>query len=234
MNLYIYSDESGVLDVIHNQYFVFAGLILLGTKEKNICSRKYSRAEKTVKKKNEFASDYEAKATNIGNSDKNSLFRSLNQFNKFSVVIRQEEIAKEIFDCKKAKQRYLDYVYKIAVKRALEDLMRRKVFHESDIENIYIYVDEHSTATNGCYELREAMENEFKNGTFNENWNHFFPPIFPNMGVVQLCYCNSEKKLLVRGADIIANNVYHKAIKQEEIKCTKLHNIYCGKSISHY
>jgi len=33
------------------------------------------------------------------------------------------------------------------------------------IENIYIYVDEHVTATDGRYELREAIEQEFKHGT---------------------------------------------------------------------
>ena len=30
MNIYIYSDESGVFDKEHNDYFVFGGLILLG------------------------------------------------------------------------------------------------------------------------------------------------------------------------------------------------------------
>ena len=30
MNIYIYSDESGVFDKEHNDYFVFGGLIFLG------------------------------------------------------------------------------------------------------------------------------------------------------------------------------------------------------------
>lgn len=29
MNIYVYSDESGVFDKEHNEYFVFGGLILL-------------------------------------------------------------------------------------------------------------------------------------------------------------------------------------------------------------
>ena len=49
------------------------------------------------------------------------------------------------------------------------------------IENIYIYVDEHVTATDGRYELREAIEQEFKHGTFNASWNHFYEPITPNV-----------------------------------------------------
>ena len=42
MNIYVYSDESGV--------FVFAGLICIGTNEKEIWSRKYSAVEKTLRK----------------------------------------------------------------------------------------------------------------------------------------------------------------------------------------
>ena len=34
MNLYVYSDESGVFDCEHNDYFVFGGVILIG-KEQN-------------------------------------------------------------------------------------------------------------------------------------------------------------------------------------------------------
>ena len=30
MDIFVYSDESGVFDVSHNEYFVFGGLILLG------------------------------------------------------------------------------------------------------------------------------------------------------------------------------------------------------------
>ncbi len=34
MNIYVYSDESGVFDKEHNDCFVFGGLILLGTEDK--------------------------------------------------------------------------------------------------------------------------------------------------------------------------------------------------------
>ena len=33
MDIYIYSDESGVFDKEHNDFFVFAGVILLGEDE---------------------------------------------------------------------------------------------------------------------------------------------------------------------------------------------------------
>ena len=40
MNIYVYSDESGVFDRKHNDIYVFGGLILLGTEEKNKWSRR--------------------------------------------------------------------------------------------------------------------------------------------------------------------------------------------------
>ena len=40
MNLYIYSDESGVFDKAHNNYFVFGGIICIDNNEKEMLSRK--------------------------------------------------------------------------------------------------------------------------------------------------------------------------------------------------
>ena len=42
MNLFIYSDESGVFDNVHNEYFVFGGLTLLGKESKEDWNRLYS------------------------------------------------------------------------------------------------------------------------------------------------------------------------------------------------
>ena len=50
MNIYVYSDESGVFDKVHNDIFVFEGIIILGTDEKAVWSRKYSNVEKLLRK----------------------------------------------------------------------------------------------------------------------------------------------------------------------------------------
>ena len=54
MNLYIYSDESGVFDKVHYDYFVFAGLIIPGTDQKEAWSRKYSAAERSINLNNKY------------------------------------------------------------------------------------------------------------------------------------------------------------------------------------
>lgn len=217
MNIYIYSDESGVFDKEHNDYFVFGGLIFLGIEDKENWSRKYSSVEKILRANKGVAVDYELKATQVTNKEKGKLFRTLNGCYKFGVVIRQKQVLDRIFLSKKDKQRYLDYAYKIAAKRAFEKLIQDKIINPNEIERLYFYVDEHTTATNGRYELQEALEQEFKLGTFNYKYDTYYPPIFKQMKQVQLEYCNSKSKLLVRAADIVANKIYY-LTKNEMIK----------------
>lgn len=212
MNIYIYSDESGVFDYVHNNTFVFGGIIMLGASEKETWSRKYSKAEKTIRNSNKkYTNGMELKATNISNKEKGKLFRSLNNCYKFGVVINQNYVIRSIFDDKKSKQRYLDYAYKIAVKRALQDLINKSIINPNDVERIYFYVDEHTTATNGCYELQMCLEQELRNGTYNYTYSKFFPPLFTKMKDLKVKYCNSSTKLLVRAADIVANRIYYMA-----------------------
>lgn len=213
MNIYVYSDESGVFDKAHNEYFAFGGLILLGTTEKEIWSRKYSAVEKVLRENKGVALDYELKAAQITNKEKGKLFRSLNGCHKFGVIIREQAVLDRIYQSKKDKQRYLDYAYKIALKRALEGLIAAGEINPAAVERLYVYVDEHTTATNGRYELQEALEQEFKSGTYNYDYRVYYPPIFSGMKYVEVQYCNSRSKLLVRAADIVANKIYYLARK---------------------
>lgn len=220
MNIFVYSDESGVFDKEHNDYFVFGGLILLGTDDKEQWSRKYSSVEKTLRANKGVSTDYELKATHITNKEKVKLFRSLNGCYKFGVVIKEKRVHANIYLSKKDKQRYLDYAYKIAVKRAFEDLIQKGLINPDETEQLYFFVDEHTTATNGQYELQEALEQEFKRGTYNFSYNIYYPPLFKNMKDVQLKYCNSKSNLLVRAADIVSNRIFYlaKNEKREDIK----------------
>lgn len=224
MNIYIYSDESGVFDKAHNDIFVFGGLIIPGTAEKELWSRKYAAAERTVRFSKGVSKSFELKATHIDNKEKNKMFRSLNNCFKFGVVVDQKRVLNQIFLTKKDKQRYLDYAYKIAVKRAFEYLINSGIITPSDVERLYFYVDEHTTATNGCYELQEGLEQEFKFGTYNYKYSVHFPPIFPSIEQVKLEYCNSQSKLLVRAADIVANKIYYYANRQDFVKLNSINN----------
>lgn len=217
MDIFIYSDESGVFDVKHNHYFVFGGVMFLSREAKEDCARKYAKAEKNVKASGKIEPGAEAKAALISNASKGKLFRALNNQIRFGVVIDETKVHQRIWLSKKDKQRFLDYAYKIAVKRCFENLIRQGKIAPAEVQNLYFFVDEHTTATNGRYELGESLEQEFKLGTFNPEWSHFYPPIFPNLRGVHLQFCNSSTTRLVRAADIIANKIY-----------------YCAKTIEGY
>lgn len=217
MNIFVYSDESGVFDKFHNDFFVFGGLMFLSKDDRDVWSRKYIAAEKAVRSSEKMRTDIEVKATTISNKSKSKLYRSLNQAEKFGVVVKQKKLLDSLFDNKKGKQRYLDWAYKMSVKTKFLELIRNGQIVADNITGIYFFVDEHTTATNGIYELRESLEQEFKYGTYNYDWMTFHPPIFPNLQIVKVEYCNSATKTLVRAADIVANHVYHEAIENSGV-----------------
>ncbi|MDO4265690.1 MAG: DUF3800 domain-containing protein [Eubacteriales bacterium] len=215
MDLFVYSDESGVFDKVHNEIYVFGGLIFLGKKQKDDYAHKYSAAEKIIRFNGGYTAEEELKACKITNKEKGKLYRSLNEAIRFGVVINQNRVLDRIFQSKKDKQRYLDYAYKIGLKRALERLLKENKINREEVCNIHVYNDEHSTATNGHYELREALEQEFKNGTYNCRYDTFFPPLFDNLEGIELQFCDSGKNTLIRAADIVANRIYHLALNRK-------------------
>lgn len=208
MNIFIYSDESGVFDKSHNKFFVFGGLLFLSKEERDTWNRKYIHAENTIRKIEHKPPLSEIKAYNIENKSKNKLYRSLNQVEKFGIIIKQQELHDRIFSHKKGKQRYLDWAFKMSIKSKFEELISREFINPDEVENLYFCVDEHTTATNGLYELRESLEQEFKYGTYNFSSMVYHPPIFPKLNSVEVSYCNSAAKTLVRAADIVANHIF--------------------------
>ncbi len=218
MEIYVYSDESGVFDKLHNEVFVFGGLIFLKKRDMENCSRKYIAAENAIRG-DKYGADDELKACRISNKEKGKLYRSLNQTIKFGVVINQNNVLDRIFQSKKDKQRYLGYAYKIGLKKAFQSLIQEGIISPNEVKRIYVYNDEHSTATNGRYEL----EQEFKLGTYNHRYDSFFPPIFSDLGRIDLEFCSSDKVTLIRAADIIANRIYYMSLNR---KIEQLNGIY--------
>lgn len=211
MDLYIYSDESGTFDAKHNNYFVFGGLVCIGEEEKEKYSHMYAHVENVVRENRKYKNQ-EIKGCNTSNKSKGKLFRSLNGAHKFSIIIKQKELSKDIFSDKRHKQRFLDFAYKLVVKCCIKHLIDDGTIKLDGVDEMHFYCDEHTTATDGIYELKETLYNEFKIGTFNYNWNKFYEPILPKLKDINVYFCNSKTTLLVRAADIIANRIYHLAV----------------------
>lgn len=225
MDIFVYSDESGVFDNIHNELYVYGGLILFGKEQMDEYTRRYLAAERSIRG-TKYPTEKELKACTITNTEKGKLFRSINHAISFGVVIDQKAVMARIFQSKKDKQRYLDFAYKVGLKNALAKLLDEGRIQEGSVRNIHVFCDEHSTATNGRYELGEALEQEFKLGTYNFNYDHFFPPLFEGMGKVRLYFRDSKTTPLIRAADIVANRIYFHALNK---RFDKLQKIYLHK-----
>ena len=96
MNIFVYSDESGVLDKAHNDIFVFGGLVFLSKDERDVAARKYSAAEKALRNSKNYKQDVELKAAIISAGEKRKLFRSLNRYYKFGVIVEQTRVLDQI------------------------------------------------------------------------------------------------------------------------------------------
>lgn len=67
MDIYVYSDESGVFDKAQNSVFVYGGLLFFDKKTRDECSRKYPAAEKYARGSENIPPDKEVKVSNISN-----------------------------------------------------------------------------------------------------------------------------------------------------------------------
>ena len=207
MNIFVYGDESGVFDKAHNDVFAFGGLVFLDRESRDVAIRKYIHAERAISAQ---YGDAELKASVLSPKHKSGLFRSMNGLIRYAFLVDQQRVIDEIFGNKKSKQRFLDYVFKVGLKKVLVRLIQAGRIDPGEVGGVYVRFDEHSTATDGRYELKEGMEEEFKRGTFNYRYNVFHKPIFPEMrGTVELEFRNSEKDALIRASDIIANRAWY-------------------------
>ncbi len=208
-NIFIYIDDSGVFDLKNNRYFVYAGYVFFSTEEKRYAQRKYSSIEKQVKEQLQLTPQSELKSCDLKPKIKARLYRVMNEFNRFTDIIACEKVKSNIWSHKKHKQRFLDYTLKRTIKSIIIKGSKLDLF---DIDNpvaVRIFFDEHTTATSGLYEFKEGIQEELINGTFNFNYNIFYPPILCKESIVDFKLCNSAKDTLIRASDVVANRSFY-------------------------
>ena len=108
MNIFVYSDESGVFDCYHSQYFVFGGVVFLDRETMESAARRYLTVEREIRKENLISSEDELKASNLERKNQRRLFRTTNREFRFGVVVEipKFKIRLQIADDKKSRQRY--------------------------------------------------------------------------------------------------------------------------------
>jgi len=220
MEIFVYSDESGVFDYVHNEYFVYGGLIFLSKRDKDSCIRKHKHIEASIRENLQCANDVELKACGLKAEHKRRLFNSLNRVSKFGVMIHQSNLDPRWFDTKRDKQSYLDHAYTTAISLSFQSLIRNGDIPRDEVTAIRFFVDEHSTATKAKNDLRTALEQALKFDTYTLDMRA--PPIFPRLNEVSVKHCNSAASPLVRAADIVANRIWREACEKRAFNAPNL------------
>lgn len=218
MDVYVFSDESGIFDYKSHEYFVYGGIIIIGKQEMDSLSRRYAALEKNLRKKSKYKNLPELKATFLDEKDRKRLLNVFKESYKFCAVIKQRKLdTARIFKDAKSKQRYLDFAYKLALRRALEEMVARGTLLPEDSFRLIISEDNHHIATNALYSKEESIRTELKEGVYRSRFGLFYPPVFKNLESVEISLKDSTANSLIRGADIIANSVYVSLVKGEDI-----------------
>lgn len=211
MKLFVYADESGVFDKAHDDLFVYGGVIVLASRRENSI-RQYLALEQDIRAHSNGELDgVELKASYLSMKDRSRVFRLIPHYGcwQFATIVDQTRALDSIYVDKKTKQRFLDYALKRAIKHGVCSLFASKALAKSDVSAISVVVDEHSTSTNGRYNLEESINNEFRFGTYNMTWDQHFSPVFgPSFPPIPVSYVDSARVPLVRAADVTANWVY--------------------------
>lgn len=222
MNLYVYSDESGWVNNTR-PYFVYGGLILLSAEEKSNAETIYKSCEDILKKTVLIGRKREIKASGISDYCKDLLFNSMRRFFKFGVIIDNRKLNPRILNYKKHRQRFIEYAFRAGVKNAVETLVKKKRIKKTQIENMHFFADNHPSAINTVYEMNEELEKEYKRGCFSAGYTEYKPPFFRNIKSVNMTFCDSQRNLLIRASDIIANTLYNQTLLGED--CSDPHFI---------
>lgn len=212
MKLYIYIDESGTFDKNFEPYFVYGGVIVPGTDTKTLLERQYLSIENNLRMvKYHPLEDAELKAHVLDFRDRKRLFKAIRNSGciQFGAICNQTQLHDNVFLTKGKKQRYLDWFLKIALKRALESSFASGALTKSEVTKISIYVDEHTSSTEGKYNLEETIDQEFRTGVYQPEFNRYIPPVFsPDFPEIHVSYLDSRYVTLIRAADITENWIY--------------------------
>ena len=204
MDVWVYSDESGTFDNVHHKTFVYSGLIFTDPQVMELTRRRYVAAERNKRKKLCYSGINELKAFLLKYDDRNDLYRILSDIPKFTVIINQPKLdSKRVFLNPRTKQHYLDFAFVASAKKAFEALVAKGSLLRTDEISFHFNMDEHSTANDGNYDLKDVLYKELK-----ESVSAYSVPLFPKTKNVSIQFCKSDQNPLIRAADIVANRVY--------------------------
>ncbi len=213
--LFIYLDDSGTLHAnAAGEFFIYAGYIFLSKKEKDAALSKYRAAVRRLNK----TPEKEFKAYGARGKDKRYLVSLLKECESFSCVVDKRRVYGSIMSYKKSIHRYKDYCIKRAAKAKLMDLINRKKIDPNLPIVLRFFIDNQPTSTDGIYNLRESIREEFSAGIANFDYGTFHRPLFNSDVTVYTQFCDSRNSPLIQASDMLANCIFTKYNYRPELK----------------
>lgn len=203
--IYIYLDDSGVL---HNneKYFVYAGYLFFGKKERDDARRQYRTLSDKIKRSIDGCE--EVKSYGLKPKHKRSLNRVLNKYESLSVCVDIKRVYDHILSEKKSIHRYKDYVLKRCIKGKFMELIRRGLLNPNEDVYLILNIDEQPTSTNGYYDLRSSILEELKYGIRNFDYGITHQPILYGNFNIDVFFRDSKRDYLIQASDILANSIW--------------------------
>ena len=147
----------------------------------------------------------------------------------FCCIINNSSVKDYIMESKSSKGRYLDYAQKMLVKKIFLDLIREGKINSKKPVKLTMYIDEQTTKSNGYYNLKESIKEEFLHGIMNYNYGVIHEAILHSSFEIDIHYVDSKKNYIVQAADFVAGmsrNLYLKWLDNSSDNLTKLLHDY--------
>ena len=86
MDIYVFSDESGVFDCKHHEWFVYAGIIVVGKYEMDSLARSYIAIEKNLRKNPKYRTVPELKGAFLDDKSRRKLLTVFSDTMKYAII----------------------------------------------------------------------------------------------------------------------------------------------------
>ena len=216
--IYIYMDDSGKLSN-YEKCSCYGGLVFLSKKEKDKFITQYRSIVRKIKcdECNKMGDSCDNICPEIKNAkikkakNKRWIMNYIKKYSMFCCLINNKIIKDYIINSKSSKGRYLDYAQKMLVKEIFMNLIREGKINPNKPIRLTMYIDEQTTKSNGYYNLKESIKEEFLHGIINYNYGVVYEAILHSSFEIDVNYVDSKKNYAVQAADFVtgeSRNIY--------------------------
>ena len=231
--IFVFMDDSGKL-TNNDICCCYGGVVFLDKKEKDKFITQYKQiinnikcnyCDKDINNCNKNCPEIK-NYTLKDNAKKRWIKNYINKYKTFCVVVKNKNVYSYIINNKASKGRFIDYIQKIIIKEIFIHLIKNKDINPNENIKLNLYIDEQTTKSNGYYNLKNSIIEEFRYGISNYNYGAKYNAILHNNFDVNIIYVDSKKNYAVQAADFMAGEARSKYINFIQDKTNCLDELY--------